>query len=258
MLASPVKRLRPNDWSTMFATPAGLMLPERTVDAEERAISDKGMKGKKRGKGALESKTKQRRADLPLRTVGDKTPHHGTKPKLKPAVELVPSKRRRENVVSQIEPEYYSNSLRAANASRRRPIEKILEAAKSPYPLTPESIKLLAGAVKEAGYKSAYMYIIEAKTQHVEMGCTWSHLLDRHVKLTVSAAKRGMGPRKKAPEIAEDVWSGRPLLPDGSSAKGGVLLPVHLFALGTHWMLREIELAMLTSKDASFDIKVGQ
>lgn len=179
----------------------------------KKGQSDKGMKGKKRGKGASESKTKQRRADLPLRTVGDKTPHHGTKPNLKPAVELVPSKQRRENVVSQIEPEYYSNSSRAANASRRRPIEKILEGAKSPYPLTPESIKLLAGALKEAGYKSAYMYIIEAKTQHMEMGCTWSHLLDRHVKLTVSAAKRGMGPRKKAPEIAEDAWSGRSFYP---------------------------------------------
>lgn len=132
---------------------------------------------------------------------------------------------------------------------------KILEAAKASYPLTPESLRMLAGSLKEAGYKSAYMYIIEAKTHHVELGHDWSHLLDRHFKLTMSAAKRGMGPRKKAPEVQEETWSSGSLLPEGGTKRGGLLLAPQLFAMATHWMLREIELARLTSDDIAFDIK---
>jgi hypothetical protein len=99
------------------------------------------------------------------------------------------------------------------------------------------------------------MYIIEAKTHHVELGHDWSHLLDRHFKLTMSAAKRGMGPRKKAPKVQEETWSSGSLLPEGGTKRGGLLLAPQLFAMATHWMLREIELARLTSEDIAFDIK---
>lgn len=64
-----------------------------------------------------------------------------------------------------------------------------------------------------------------------------------------------MGPRKKAPEVQEDVWSSGSLLPEGRSKRGDLLLATHLFALGTQWMLREIEIARLTARDVTFNIK---
>lgn len=57
------------------------------------------------------------------------------------------------------------------------------------------------------------------------------------LKLSVNAAKRGMWPRKKAPEVPEDDWSNfsiLPDLPDHRNQKAKVRLPMHLFAVGVH------------------------
>ena len=69
----------------------------------------------------------------------------------------------------------------------------------------------------------------------------------------MKAAKRRVAPRKKAPEIPESTWNSHNLLPDEKSVKTTVHLASHLFACGTHWMMREIELANLTSSNITFD-----
>ena len=78
---------------------------------------------------------------------------------------------------------------------------------------------------------------------------------DRHFKPCTEAVKRGMGPAKKAPEVPEEIWKARPLLPDEGSTTGKVKLGAHLFACGVHWVMREIEIAALTAKNAVFDDK---
>ena len=260
LLASPVKRLRLNDWGKMWNAPQpDFRLPDSAQIQENDQLVGAEVTKERKPAEVVEKKKKPsfktRRTDIPVRREVKGRNQLGFKPTIKRAVELAKSKQKREGILTRIEEDYYSNSSRAAKASRRKSIMKILDAAKASYPLTPESIKMLAGALREAGYKSAYMYIIEAKTHHVELGHAWTHLLDRHFKLTISAAKRGMGPRKKAPEVQEDIWSCGSLLPEGGAKKGELLLAAHLFALGTHWMLREIEIARLTASDVSFDIR---
>lgn len=91
------------------------------------------------------------------------------------------------------------------------------------------------------------------KTMHIELDHPWSPLLDRHFKLCMAAAKRNVGPKKKAPEVPEEIWANQPLLEDMSDSGTKVGLAAHLFACGVHWMMREIELANLSAKDIKFD-----
>ena len=66
-------------------------------------------------------------------------------------------KQKREGILARIEEDYYSNSSRAAKASRRTLHHEDFGRSEGILPaLTPESIKMLAGALREAGYKSAY------------------------------------------------------------------------------------------------------
>jgi hypothetical protein len=104
-----------------------------------------------------------------------------------------------QGAVTRIEKDFYSNSSRAARSSKRKTAEKVLHAGGLTYPLTPCALKFLAGTLRESGYKSAYSYIIEAKVEHVERGHNCSALLDRHFKLCMKAAKRGVGPRIRKP-----------------------------------------------------------
>ena len=92
---------------------------------------------------------------------------------------------------------YYSNSSIAAKNSKRKMVDKLLKAANLSFPLTPLHIKTVEGALKEAGYKSTFSYLIEMKTMHIELDYQWTSLLDRHFKLCMAAAKRNMAPGRK-------------------------------------------------------------
>jgi len=246
LLSSPVKRLCRTNWNNPFGAaeaPALRLPPPKTNPVVLKAAKSKVLK--------TTSTLKKRRTDIPdskRRTVLN-TPKAG----LRGAVAWAKSKDARERAVQNLEKAFYANSSRAAKSSKRKTIMDILTAAKENYPLTPFSIKLIAATLKEAGYKSAYTYLIEAKSYHLERGHEWTHSLDRWFKLSINAAKRGMGPRKKAPEVPENEWSNFSLLTDYRDRATKVRLPMHLFATGVHWMLREIEVAALTCNDVKLD-----
>ena len=190
-----------------------------------------------------------KRIDLPKRRNTLKLP----KANLRNAVRLAMSKGGAGEAAKRVQQDFYANSSRAAKRSRRKTVKDILAAANQPLPLSNESLKVLAGTLRESGYKSTHIYLAEAKTMHVESGHDWSHLLDRYFKLCMAAAKRGAGPRKKAPEIPAEVWQAASLLSSPQESRWEkVKLPSHLFAMAVHWMLREIEVANLTAADIKF------
>lgn len=169
------------------------------------------------------------------------------------ALGLAKNKTLRNRAVANIMASYYANSSVAAKNSKRRLVNKLLSAANLDFPLTPAHLKTVAGSLKDAGYKSAFSYLIELKTMHIEADHPWTPLLDRHFKLCMAASKRNVGPRKKAPEVPEVVWSKTPLLEESGGINTKVGLAIHLFACGVHWMMREIELANLSARDVKFD-----
>eukprot|EP00435_Cladocopium_sp_Y103_P065381 s228_g27.t1 len=240
LMTSPVKRFKWPSWGPLDSKNDAQELPIFALPAPAEAP--------KTITPVLGTKEKLRK-DLPTRRSVLNIP----KPQLRNAVKLAKSKTAAKDIIGRVEKEFYANSSRAAKASRVKTVTDILNASNAPFPLTPFSLKLLTGTLKEAGYKSTTIYLAEAKTTHIEKGYPWTHLLDRHYKLCTNAAKRGTGPRKKAPEVPEADWALHPLLPDKGDERSKVNLSAHLFACGVHWMMREIEIAGLTATDAKFD-----
>ena len=147
---------------------------------------------KKRFKGSV-SIAQFRRPDLPLRR---KSKLATGKASLARALDIAKEKSVANNIIKGIEDDYYANSSRSAKQTKRKVVADLLTAAKlKPYPLEPVKLKLIAGVLREAGYKSADSYLVESKTAHIEEGWPWTPLLDRHFKLCVKAVRRGQGPR---------------------------------------------------------------
>ena len=253
LLTSPVKKLRLAELGRNFralAMPTYELPPAETPTANILPF-DMDTKVANRSQGSIKSKgaLSKVRKDLPKRSSSAKLP----KPSRRSAVKLAKAKCALAGIVARVEMDFCANSSRAARASKRNTIKQILRAGNEGFPLTPFSLKLLAGTLRESGYKSAHSYLIEAKLEHVEAGHSWTSLLDRHFKLCVAAAKRGTGPRKKAAEVPEGTWTDHSLLEDPSVAGMKVLHSALLFACGVHWMMREIELSNLRTEDIKFD-----
>eukprot|EP00435_Cladocopium_sp_Y103_P022845 s3165_g5.t1 len=243
LLSSPVKKLKLKDWSMNFyskVVPKLELPPVREVHHGE----GKDNRSKRDPK-------RNRRRDLPKRRSANNMP----KPTLQWAVKLAKSKSAIRDVVKRVEDDFYANSSRASKNSKRNTVAELLKAGGEGFPLTPYALKLIVGTLREAGYKSTSAYLVEAKLEHVENGHPWSNNLERHFKLCMTAAKRGTGPRKKAVEVPEDTWSSHSLLEDPVQKGMKVCFSALLFACGTHWMVREIELANLVSKDVCFEPK---
>ena len=177
----------------------------------------------------------------------------GNKPSLAKAIDLAKCGRKALECIKAVERDYFANSSRNAKDAKLRAVTDILTTSfDSAFPLSPRKLKLIAGVLREAGYKSADTYLVESKTAHIEKGHDWTPLLDRHFKLCVKAVKRGQGPRRKAPEVPRAVWTDYDLLATEFEGTKVQLAP-QLFAIGVHFMMREIEIANLTLKDVWLD-----
>ncbi|CAJ1345374.1 unnamed protein product, partial [Effrenium voratum] len=95
------------------------------------------------------------------------------------------------------------------------------------------------------GYKSAHMYLAEAKLVHIESGAQWTDLHARSMKQCLLAVTRGLGPRKKAPEVpVARILEAR--ITKKGRAKTLLALPKEVFLFGMMW---EVEVASLKQGD---------
>ena len=75
---------------------------------------------------------------------------------MKLAIELVKANNFAAAAIQNIEKDYYANSSRSAKEAKRKAVKDLLAAAHmASYPLDPKKIKLIAGVLREGGYKSA-------------------------------------------------------------------------------------------------------
>ena len=119
-------------------------------------------------------------------------------------------------------------------------------------PLDVDLLLNFASSLKEGGYTAGDGYLIEAKLLHVEGGHGWNEQLDRCFKQCKRALIRGKGPSKKAPEV-ELHQREKPLKPNWGKAAALVKFGVELFLFAMSWMLRELELVCMDTKDVFFD-----
>ena len=153
-----------------------------------------------------------------------------------------------------IEKDFFSKNGEAPRRSRRKTVERILTAAGNfgKGHISVDIMKTLASALKDAGYKSGLNYLIEAKMWHLEVGGLWDSQLDRTFKLCKAGLERGKGPKKKAPEVkraSREIT--KELLVRAKTC--AVKFPHLLFLFGMVWMLREIEIAAINTKDFLID-----
>ena len=149
-----------------------------------------------------------------------------------------------------IEKDFFSKNGEAPRRSRRKTVERMLKAATCfrGGQLSVDIMKTLSSALKEAGYKSGLNYLIEAKMWHLEVGDLWDSQLDRTFKLCKAGLERGKGPKKKAPEGKKEVREfTKELLVRAATCS--VKFPHLLFMFGMVWMLREIEIAAISTGD---------
>ena len=186
--------------------------------------------------------SKRRRADLP--TLPQKGKGRGNKGRALGFINL--KVKRRET----LERDFQARSAWGPKVSRRKTLESFMAADPQAEGsrLNVESLKNLAAALKEGGYKSAVIYLAEAKLVHVEKGWEWTAQLDRYFKLCKRSLERARGPRKKAPEVPVELRKTPP--PKEIVWRLKILFAYELFLVATVWMLREIEVASL--KIASF------
>ena len=147
-----------------------------------------------------------------------------------------------------------ASSVDSKNA-KKRTISKILEVLKGNEPVLPlsqEVLKALASALQEGGYKAGESYLIEAKLWHIEEGHSWGDTLDRAFKQCKRALARGQGPKKMALEVGAEARA-KPSKLNFSQSGKAVKFGAELFVFCTTWMLREIELGILTSGDLLVD-----
>eukprot|EP00438_Fugacium_kawagutii_P033981 Skav228939 [mRNA] locus=scaffold2181:356157:357920:- [translate_table: standard] len=153
-----------------------------------------------------------------------------------------------------IEKFFMAESAKDSKNAKRKTVQLILRElsdAGGP-PLSPDLLKGLASALKEGGYTAGEGYLIEGKLWHVEDGHPWSDQLDRVFKLCKRALARGRGPRKRAEEVPPE----RRRDPGKVSYLTGrrmVKFPGELFKFSMVWMLREIELANMSTDDLLVD-----
>ena len=160
--------------------------------------------------------------------------------------------RERRNKKLPIEDLFEANSSKGATESRRRTVKKIMDTLGTNFPLSSRSLMEVASALKIAGYKAGVNYLVDCKIWHVEEGHPWSELLDRTFKKCKRGLERGKGPRKRAPEVPSDT-RGTAREERGNNKKATILFARELFEFGMCWMLREAELAILSTTHVRID-----
>ena len=244
----PRVRFQRSGWSSFGF---GLITPQAREDVPmEEVEEEKGEEAEKKGR-LKKLEQKKGRFNLPAKKKITPRPNVNKVIQAMRKKSLDPIK-----ASAALEKDYNANSSRAATKSRRSTVARLLS-QKYPHrswlPANEEVIKTLAAILKEAGYKSAKLYLAELKLTHLEAGHEWSGPMARTLTQCQNAATRGRGPKKKAIEVPEDVWADESK--EDGSEKVKVVGARRLFALGVQWMMREIEIADFKVKNFNFNPK---
>ena len=193
---------------------------------------------------AKEEPKKGRRLDLPEATK-QRHPKGGLRKRA-----ILQVKHKGKERWATLEKGFYANSSRASKNSKWATVQHILGSRPNGWNknLEIEDLKDLGEALLAAGYKSGAGYIIEAKMRHLEKGGAWEQKHERTFKLCIKSLERTKGPKKKALEVPVTEREN----PQGSGLKG-VRFAQELFTFATIWMMREIEIANMTTEDILLD-----
>ena len=193
---------------------------------------------------------KRKRRDTPWLSRRAEDPS-GRRANLSEAVNGARRSRERRSRKLPIEELFEANSSKEATAARRRTVKRIMDTLEADFPLTSRTLMEVASSLKMAGYKAGVNYLVDCKLWHVEEGHPWTELLDRTFKKCKRGLDRGKGPRRRAPEV---VLTARvKAREDKKKPKAQIHFARELLEFGRCWMLREAEIAILSTPDVRVD-----
>ena len=158
------------------------------------------------------------------------------------------TKRAKEKLKSKL----FSASTSATREAKRRKIKDIMDSCGFTnfhlVGLNPDQLLTIAAVLGEMGLRSADQYIGEAKLMQLELGVSWSDVMERQLTMLKRALRRDRGPETRATEVPLDtldniLWERRDNTPG---------VPCRIawsYAWATVWMLRSVEAAAVRVKD---------
>ena len=131
-------------------------------------------------------------------------------------------------------------------------VRRLCRAAHLPmYPITPTAMESIMAALTETHYRSAPGYLSVWKKAHRRKGHGWSDQLAVYQEDLNRAARRGLGPTKKAEAFRAETLPARPNGATAPVTRGGPRFPALLVSIGVLWVLRGGELAAVLGEQAS-------
>eukprot|EP00435_Cladocopium_sp_Y103_P032253 s2001_g8.t1 len=153
-----------------------------------------------------------------------------------------------------LEQDISSSTTKGPTASRKSLWETLARKAgySEPFHLEPNMVMEVMGALKLANFRSAQLYLDNAKGEHIAQGYPWTDRLQQCYRAAVRSCNRHLGsPKQAAPlplaELALLPHSEEPLV------RGGPKWPVRSALLASWWLLREIEASYSLTSHVDID-----
>ena len=173
------------------------------------------------------------------------------RPTLANALQLAGDEGAMQLALEQFEDLRYAAGTLATKDAMFRTWKEVCEARHfSCLPVTSAKLVEVAAVLRAASYRSGFSYLLEAKQRHGRAGFPWCEELEYTLRDCKRALTRGIGPPKRSQEVRLE-WLDKMWLAEGRSFTmptdgrwpfGGALV----WALGIHFVLRELELGTLT------------
>ena len=149
-----------------------------------------------------------------------------------------------------------AGTTKGPTASRLKLWEELATKAgfTDPFDLEPGLIFRVMGALKLAGFRSAQLYMDNAKARHIANGRPWTAQLQQCYRAAVRSCNRGIGnPKQAAPLPLAQL---APLAGAEPLAPGGPCWPARSTILSSWWLLREIEASNARRNHVEVDVNL--
>jgi hypothetical protein len=167
------------------------------------------------------------------------------------ALSIVQSPELRGQAIADLRLDIHAASARNPRQAKLNTWEELARAAgfDKPFFLTRELLDVVMGALKGANYRSASEYMYLARQEHIVRYEGLSQSTSLYIRALARSVKRGLGSARHTAELPlhrfPELGAGGPWTPLGC------ITPKRMLSFGSHFLLREIELANVLTEHVS-------
>jgi hypothetical protein len=176
----------------------------------------------------------------------------------KAALEIIQSENLRQEAVAALKRDVYAASATDPRQSKLDTWETLARAAgfEAPFRLTPDLVSSVMGALKAASFRSAAEYLYIARQEHVARYEGLSQSMCLLIRQYARSVRRGLGAARHTEPLPLERF--HELSNSGPWTPRGCLTPKAMLSFGSHFLLREIELANVLTEHVTVAIVNGK